>query len=45
MAGIDRKVKERQRQNKQAEKRVAKAAKKQTRKAARGEQHAPSLKQ
>jgi len=35
MAGIDRKVKERQRQNRQAEKRAAKAAKKQERKAGR----------
>jgi hypothetical protein len=45
MAGIDLKVKERRRQNKQAEKRAAKAAKKQEHKAARDGRHAPSLKQ
>jgi hypothetical protein len=37
MAGIDRKVKEKRRQNKQAEKRAAKAANKQERIAARDE--------
>ena len=36
MAGLDRKVKAKQRQNKQAEKRAAKAAKKQERKNAPG---------
>jgi len=45
MAGLDRKVKVRRRQNKQAEKRAVKAAKKQERKAARDGRHAPILKQ
>jgi len=45
MAGIDRKVKQQQRQNRQAEKRAAKAAKKQARQAVRDGRHAPSLKQ
>ena len=45
MAGMDRKVNARRRQNKQAEKRAAKAAKKQERKAVRDGRHTPNLKQ